>query len=270
MTALRTGWRTVAILLHVLQGLVTLGLVFPWTRRPTHRRLVRHWSRRILALCGVRLAVHGRPAAADDAGRGFMWVANHISWLDVFLLHAVEPSWFIAKSEIRGWPFLGRLATGAGTLYIERGSRHAVHHVNTQIAQKLAAGEIVSIFAEGTTTDGTELLPFHSNLFAAPIREGARIQPAALRYLQHGRRTTAAAFVGDANIVQCLFAILAARDLQAEVHLLDPIDTAGLATVKTARHAVAERTRDAIAACLGFAPADSAPDTPVAEAGAGR
>lgn len=269
MTALRIAWRTVAIVLHVLQGLVTLGLVFPWTRRPTHRRLVRRWSRRILALCGVTLTVHGRPAASH-AGRGLVWVANHISWLDVFLLHAIEPSWFIAKSEIRSWPFLGRLATGAGTLYIERGSRHAVHHVNTQIAQKLIEGEIVALFAEGTTTDGTELLPFHSNLFAAPIREGAPIQPAALRYLQHGKPTTAAAFVGEVNIVQCLFAILAARDLRAEVHLLAPIDTSGLAAVKTARHTVAERAREAIAACLGFAPADSALGEAGARAGARR
>jgi 1-acyl-sn-glycerol-3-phosphate acyltransferase len=266
---LRVYWRLAAIVLHVLLGLAITYLVFPCVGRPRRRRIIRSWSRWLLRWCGMALDPRGAGATAAP-GVGLMWVANHVSWLDVFLLHAISPGMFIAKSEIRSWPLLGALTAGAGTIFIERGSRHAVHHVNTLIGQALDAGETVVVFAEGTTSDGTQLLPFHANLFATPVQRGTPVQPVGLRYLEHGVLSTAPAFTQGRTLMDCLLSILRSRALRAEVHLLDPIDPAVQEPARAARHAVARQAQDAIAACLALDVADRAPEKPHAPAGARR
>ena len=109
-------------------------------------------------------------------------VANHVSWLDIFALHAVGPVRFIAKAEIERWPVLGGLVRGVGTLFIERARRHDTHRVNQEIARALAAGDIVAVFPEGTTTDGTALLPFKGSLLQPIIDAQGHVQPVAIRY----------------------------------------------------------------------------------------
>ena len=88
-------------------------------------------------------------------------VANHVSWLDIFVLNTLQPARFIAKSELKRWPLVGRFATNAGTLFIDRARRHDTHKVNRHAAEVLAHGDVIAIFPEGTTTDGRDVLPFH-------------------------------------------------------------------------------------------------------------
>jgi 1-acyl-sn-glycerol-3-phosphate acyltransferase len=181
-------------------------------------------------------------------------VANHISWLDVFAIHAVIPGRFVAKAEIRGWPLLGALVTRSGTLYIERGRRHAVAAINHLVARHLQAGESVMIFPEGTTSDGRVLLPFHSNLFASALHASAPVWPVALRYTDCGMPTTGPAFIGEMGLVTSLARILTARDLAVEVALLDELSTADHPN----RHALARAAHEAIAKHLGVALAERA------------
>jgi 1-acyl-sn-glycerol-3-phosphate acyltransferase len=246
--------RLALLVAHILLGLAILFAIFPWSVQVTRNQIVRGWSRALVAICGARLMVSGRaldPALARGmrAGTpGRLLVANHISWLDVFAIHAVLPGRFVAKSEIRGWPLLGALVTRSGTLYIERGRRHAVASINHRVAQHLQAGELVMIFPEGTTTDGTELLPFHSNLFASALHAAAPVWPVALRYTDCGTPTTGPAFIGDMGLVTSLARILTARDLAVEVALLDELSTAEHPN----RHALARAAHEAIAAALGI------------------
>jgi 1-acyl-sn-glycerol-3-phosphate acyltransferase len=246
--------RLALLVAHILLGLAILFAIFPWSVQVTRNRIVRGWSRALVAICGARLTVSGRaldPALARGmrAGTpGRLLVANHISWLDVFAIHAVLPGRFVAKSEIRGWPLLGALVTRSGTLYIERGRRHAVAAINHRVARHLQAGESVMIFPEGTTTDGTELLPFHSNLFASALHAAAPVWPVALRYTDCGTPTTGPAFIGDMGLVTSLARILTARDLAVEVALLDELSTAEHPN----RHALARAAHEAIAAALGI------------------
>src|SRR5262249_30206297 len=157
------------LLLHIVDGIAISGLLFPALRQRQRNRIIGAWSRGLLRICGMRLLVTGRPLEPELArygisprAQGRMLLSNHISWIDVFAMLGALPSRFVAKSEIGRWPLVGWLVTLVGTLYIERGRRHAVAAMNQRVRDKLHAGETIVVFAEGTTTEGFELLPFHS------------------------------------------------------------------------------------------------------------
>ena len=120
-------WRWTRTCVHVLEGVATTLVVFPLVGEPRRRALVRHWSRRLLAI----LAVEARVAGDLAAHRGnVLVVANHVSWLDIFVLNAHRPVRFVAKAEIAKWPFVSQLVRGAGTVFIERERRRDTHRVN--------------------------------------------------------------------------------------------------------------------------------------------
>jgi 1-acyl-sn-glycerol-3-phosphate acyltransferase len=246
--------RIVLLLAHVLAGIGIAAAFFPWLAQPRRNRMIRIWSRLLLALCGVRLRIEGLPLPPEIARAGVhaglpgrLLLANHVSWIDVFAVHASVPSRFVAKSEIRRWPLLGLLVTLVGTLYIERGRRHAVAAANHRVHDRLRLGETVAVFPEGTTTTGDMVLPFHSNLIAPAIEAAAQCWPVAIRYREDGEPSTAAAFVGDMSFPASLWNVLVARRLQVEVAFLEPVSTAG----RTNRHHVAEAASGRIAAWLG-------------------
>lgn len=256
MRALIAPLRILALLAHVLIGLAIALAIFPWQAQRRRNPTIRAWSRVLLAICGMRLRVAGvvldpqlARSGAIDWAPGRLLLANHISWIDVFAILATLPSRFVAKSEIRGWPLLGWLVTLVGTLYVERGRRHAVAAINHRVRDHLKAGESVTVFPEGTTTDGTELLPFHSNLVAPAFEVGCDVWPVALRYTERGAPSRAPAFIGDMGLVTSLWNILLARGLAVEVALLAPITT----TADRNRHHVAQVAQQAIAAHLGVA-----------------
>jgi len=254
MRSMIAALRLVALLCHLVLGLATGLLVFSWQTQRQRNPIIRAWSRALVTICGARLqvdrvALDSALAPGDRAGNGRLLLANHISWIDIFALHAVLPGRFVAKSEIRGWPVLGWLVSLSGTLYVERGRRHAVASINHRVASLLRAGEVVSVFPEGTTTDGTELLPFHSNLIAPAFEAGCDVWPVALRYSEAGAPSRAPAFVGDLGLVGSLWNILTARDLAVHVALLAPIGT----VADRNRHHIAQAAQNAIAAHLGLA-----------------
>lgn len=253
MRKLLAPLRMVLLLVHVLAGLAIAGLIFPWLAQAGRNRIIRGWSRMLLAICGARLRLAGPPLPPAIARTGIapgsggrMLLSNHISWIDPFALNASVPSRFVAKAEIRAWPLLGTLVTRVGALYIERGRRHAVASMNHRVRDCLQAGETVAVFPEGTTTDGRALLPLHSNLVAPALEVGAECWPVALRYTEDGAPSTAAAFIGEMSIVASLWNILLARRLQIEVAFLEPVPTLG----ELNRHHIAEAAAERIAAWL--------------------
>jgi len=247
--------RAVVFVIHILGGLACVLGVFPLVSQSTRNRIIRGWSRVLLAICGARLAVKGIPLSPAIEATGIepwaigrLALANHVSWIDVFAIDAATPARFVAKAEIGRWPLLGSLVTRSGTLYIERGRRHAVASMNRKVREHLKAGETIVFFPEGTTTDGSRLLPFHANLVAPAIEVGAPVWPIAIRYLEGGTRSTAAAFIGEMGLVTSLTRILVARRLVIEVAFLRPIVVAEGAN----RHAIARVARAAIAQQLAL------------------
>lgn len=253
---LRTAARAPLVVVLVLGGLLTVVSVFPMLSRAVRDEVVLRWSRMLLGACGVRL----RERPADGAGTlaaqtgGFMLLANHVSWLDVFLVMAIAPSQFVAKAEIARWPVLGTLVSRVGTLFIERGKRHAVHRLNRRIVEALDDGLRVAVFPEGTTSDGRQLLPFHGNLVEAALHARAPVIPVGLRYLDADQRPTdAPVFIGKMAFVTSLARILSAPMIIAEVHPLPPADGEN-------RQRVAEHARRAIGERLSLPMDDRGPD----------
>jgi 1-acyl-sn-glycerol-3-phosphate acyltransferase len=195
-----------------------------------------------------------------------MLVANHLSWLDIFAINALATSAFVAKAELRRWPVAGWLAAMAGTVFIERARRHAVHQVIERLRQRIRERFPVAVFPEATTSSGESLLPFYGNLFEAAIAEGAPIIPIALRYRDaSGAPAPQAAYVGDTTFVESLWMVLGARGLVVEVHILPAVQTTG-----RNRHELARELRSRISARLGLPTADTAPGTAVAFQAASR
>ena len=254
MRKLLAPLRIVLLTAHVLVGMAIAAFAFPLVRQPQRNRIIHAWSRVLLLICGARLRITGVPLSAslqrsgmERDSRGRMLLANHISWIDPFALNASVPSRFVAKAEIRAWPLLGALVTRVGTLYIERGRRHAVASTNHRVRDCLGKGETVAVFPEGTTTDGRSLLPFHSNLVAPALEVDAECWPVAFRYSEAGVPSARAAFIGDMGIGTSLWNVLTARRLQIEVAFLEAVPTGG----QRDRHHVAEEAAERIADWLG-------------------
>lgn len=214
MKPLRTAWRALRALAHVLAGLWTIRRQFDRLSPAQRQQAVQVWSRRMLAHMGIALAVRGTPPVAGP----LLVVANHISWLDILVMNAAGPAHFVSKADVKHWPLLGALIGGAGTLFIERESRRDAMRVVHHMADALRGGDVLAVFPEGTTGDGSGLLPFHANLLQAAISAPAPVQPAALAYLDgNGQRSQAPVYVGDTTLLASLWRTLGSDDLRAVV-----------------------------------------------------
>ena len=182
--------------------------------------MTRGWSRRLLALCRVRV----EQAAGAPALEHALVVANHVSWLDIFVINAVNPCRFVAKAEIRAWPVMGWLAAGAGTIFIARGNRRVLRHVFKGLVDVLQAGQRVALFPEGTTGVQGQVLPFHANLFEAAVDAGVQVQPYALVYVgADGGYHASIDYVGETTFVDSLFRILQGPPVTARLACLAPL-----------------------------------------------
>lgn len=229
--------------LHLLRGLATALMVFPWLSTTARDARKRRWSRKLLSILSVSVREKNAPERLFDR---CMLVLNHISWLDIFVINARSPATFIAKSEIRNWPVVGWLCTLVGTLYIERGKPHAARQASRAIVAELERGVLIAIFPEGTTTFGRSLEPFHAALFQPALDAAATLQPIALRYLDAaGRHTDAAGYVGETSFLETVWAIVSARHIVADLNLLAPVSVR-----HQTRRSLAEKTEAAIAAAL--------------------
>lgn len=219
--------RLIRLGLHILAGALTILLLFPFLKPDERGRRVVAWARKLLAIVRVRVTVDGRPPAVR--GEGALIVANHISWLDIHVLHSLVPTRFVSKAEVRNWPLIGWMAEKAGTLYLERRRKSDARRVNEAMATLLREGECLALFPEGTTTDGTQLLPFYPSLFQPAVAAGARVWPVVIRYRHaDGHINRAAAYHDDVSLWQSLKRILAQDLILAEVRFLPPIASAGM------------------------------------------
>ncbi len=211
---------------HVLDGLWTIHRVFPRLAPADRTERVRQWSRQMLAILRVDLHVLGEPPAQGP----LLVVCNHISWLDILVLNAAQPTRFVSKADVRHWPVLGALITGAGTLYIERESRRDAMRVVHQMADALRAGDMLSVFPEGTTGDGRELLPFHGNLLQAAIAVNVAVLPVALRFVEAGtdRPSDAPTYIGDTTLIASIWRTVTAGNVCAELRYGVPQRAGGM------------------------------------------
>lgn len=214
-------------------------LVFPCLK-PTQRRMAKQrWSAALLNSIGVVVE-----ADMGAAVPGALLVANHVSWIDIFVINAVLPAAFVAKAEVRRWPLIGWLAARNDTIFLRRGSRGHAREINAEIAAVLAAEQQVAVFPEGTTTDGRSLLHFHAALIQPALLAARPVVPLALSYWHpDGQRSLAPRYDGEISLFSCLCAIIAQPQTVARLVVGKPLGQSG-----EDRRQVAALARQAIAA----------------------
>lgn len=216
MRTLGAIWKILRGLWHLLAGLWTISVRFPRIGVEQREMLVQAWALQLLALWGIHLKVVGQPVVSGPA----LMVSNHISWLDILVIHAARYCRFVSKSDIRSWPVVGALATGAGTLYIERASRRDALRMVHDMADAMKQGDVVAVFPEGTTSDGRELLPFHANLIQSAIVAEVPVQPMSIQFVdaRTGEMTLAPCYIGDDTLLVSVWRTLTAEPITAVVH----------------------------------------------------
>ncbi len=215
MSQLRACWRLLRVVAHILGGVWTIRTVFPRLAPAQRHARVQVWALKLLDCIAIKLVVIGSPPTFGPV----LLVANHISWVDIVVMHAARHCRFVSKDEIARWPLVSTLANAADTLYITRESRRDAMRVVHQMAQGLREGDVLAIFPEGTTGDGSSLLAFHANLLQAAISADAPVQPVALQFADGvtGAMSYAPCYVGDDTLWQSLWRTLCADNVQAVV-----------------------------------------------------
>jgi 1-acyl-sn-glycerol-3-phosphate acyltransferase len=235
------------LVVHVFRGLWIVSLRFPRLDARGQDRELRRWSRKLLGILRVKVVAHNEPASLPAR---CLLVTNHVSWLDIFVVYALTPGIFVAKSEIRRWPVVGTLVARTGTLFIERGRRSHARQMNGHVRETLAGGRLVAVCPEGTTTDGRTLKPFHTALLQPAIDAGATLLPAGIRYAdRRNELSDAAAYVGETSLLESVWRIAGERAIVAEVRFAPCIESEGYA-----RRDLARAAESAIARELGLPP----------------
>jgi lyso-ornithine lipid O-acyltransferase len=255
---LRIGFAlaVLAIATLFLAPLQIVSLRSNWRMR---RRLPGVWHRLACRLVGLHVHANGKLAE----GRPLMIAANHASWLDILVLSAVADVVFIAKSEVKTWPVFSTLAKLQATIFIEREDRRQTGNQVSDIAARMADGEVVVLFPEGTTSDGNRLLPVKSSLFGAAASaipaapQGiVYIQPVAVAYTRaHGLplgrfHRPLATWPGDVELIPHLTAFLKNGALDAEVTFCEPIPFSTSSNRKAVSRAVEEELDAALKSSL--------------------
>lgn len=223
-TRLRLSYRCMRLGLHLVSGAVlavACGAAFV-QYRPYQQPVIRWWHRRFCDILDLDIRVHGEPLDQHA-----MWISNHVSWLDIPVLGAHFPVYFLSKAEVAGWPVVGWLARAAGTLFIQRGSGDA-GKVETQLASHLQAGRNVLFFPEGTTTDGERIKRFFHKLFGAAVKAQVPLQPVLVCYRdEHDDLHPHAPFIGDDEFLDHALDILKGERMVVDVLVLPVVKPDG-------------------------------------------
>jgi len=242
MSGIRKFFRTILLGLLLITGIVLTLIFLRKDRHPSDfsSTVVSKWLGLVARALGVRTKTYGTALAEKT-----LFVANHISWLDILILGNLVPVHFLSKHEIRSVPLIGWLATRAGTLYIKRGCSDSASDASGEITAALNAEHNAIVFAEGRTTDG-HVRKFHSRLMQSAIDAHAMVQPVAIFYPLTNPETKeieinpVSLFYGGITAVKSFDAITRAAGIDVEVHFLEPIKSTGKKRHEIAQHAYDE------------------------------
>ena len=242
--AFRYLYRVPMLLWHILVHLPLAMLMttpltakLRWGDEPFDHRVIRAWSAGLMRVFGFRMRRVGTPSPGAT-----MFVANHVSWIDIETLHSQRMMGFVAKREIQSWPVVGWLAQRGETIFHARGSTESLGGVLHEMLGRLREGRSIGVFPEGGTRGGREIGPFHARIFLAAVEAGVPVQPVALRYGEHGDAQHVVAFQPGESFLANFLRLLGEPPRLAEVHFLKPI----LPAETEGRRRIAETARTRI------------------------
>ena len=248
-------YRLSRLLLLFLLGIGMLGVLMithgrQWHITPRGMYLNQWWMGQLCRFVGVRITQYGHTHQQSA-----MYVANHVSFMDIPVLATTTPVRFLSKQSVRYWPVIGFLTASFGTVYIDRSKRSAVQPTLEKLVHVLHTPQPLAIFPESTTSYGESVLKFHSGLFQAAINAGTPVQPVAIRYLVDGKLDKTAAYVGSDNLLVTLIKLLGRRETHVHLAYCPLLDTN-----KHTRRQLADMSRESIQQMLDQSIPASAPD----------
>lgn len=243
MTMLRAGIKLAGFVAMTLPGLpVQRALIALSPKGARHFPHVYH--RAVTRWLDIRLNIIGEPVR----DRPCLIAANHVSWMDITVLSALTPLSFIAKKEVNNWAGFGTLARLQRTVFIDRDRRQSTGASRDEMQERLKSGETLVLFAEGTSSDGSHVLPFKSAYFAAAEIPDVVVQPVTLAYRGHWgapmtrRRRPYYAWYGDMEMGPHLWQALALGPIEVDVICHKPLTLAEAGN----RKALAKKAEEAV------------------------
>ena len=220
MKLFRISYKIIALLYLAIAGVVMMlfysigsSEVSPNLKQKAYRK---KWLQRVVNAIGLHVNVVGELEADDESS---LWVANHISWMDIPVVGSMG-SGFLSKAEIRKWPVLGWLGEKGGTVFIQRGGKNAAQIASREIAKKIALGDNILVFPEGTTTSVHNVSLFHARIFAPAVDHQLRVQPIAVQYLDDkGQPHPKAEWVNE-HFMKNLIGVLSQRRIHVTLTFL--------------------------------------------------
>ena len=216
---LRATRRAVTLGFALLVSLLRLGLARlrgPMTVE-SRARWLQSTARLVMSSLGIRATITGEPPATG------LLVSNHLSYLDVAIYVSIFPCTMVAKAELSRWPVFGLMARSSGTMFVDRSSRASAVAVTEQVAERLKGPLPVLFFPEGTSTDGSKVLRFHSRLFTPAAEAGVPVTAAAVRYvIEDGTPERELCWFGDVLLLPHLWKALGTAGFCAEVYFGEP------------------------------------------------
>ena len=226
--SLRVAYRGGYLSIHLVTA-VFICLCLPliqgrnWYSKNKGKALIQWWSKRTTEILGLTITEKGTSINTTS-----LFVANHISFLDIVILASMFPVTFLSKSTIRYWPVFGFIAYGFGVIFIQRNNKQILHSLTNSLSTALKQKRSLVLFPEGTTTIGLTVDKFHPSLFQAAINAGKPVQPVALRYHSNGEFDNTVAYIGKDNFIFTLISILAKKKTEVEVTICDAIDSSNM------------------------------------------
>jgi len=242
MSLFRKTYRSILLAILIFLGVI-MTVLFLRNTIPTRgftSTLVTSWLGLVARLFSVKIKTYGTPLVEQT-----LFVSNHISWLDIFILGKLVPVHFLSKHEVKTMPVFGWLASRAGTLYIKRGNNQSTKNVNSEIVEALKIEHNVLIFPEGTTSDGN-IRKFHGRMLQSAIDAQSMVQPIAIFYpskdpeTQKQKLNPTIFFTGNATMGESYDLISRSHYIDVEVFFLKPINITNQSRKEIARHAFDE------------------------------
>lgn len=250
MNWLRPLW-ILLLFMGLTLPLMPLQQLFVWFWPRLARVFPMRYHRLVCRILGLRVEVIGKTPAEGP----LLIASNHVSWLDIVVLSSVAPVSFVAKKEVARWPFFGTLARLQRTVFIDRERRHTTGNSRDDMRERLKDGDMLVLFAEGTSDDGRRVLPFKSSFFGAAEMPGVLVQPVTLAYRGHRnlpmnrRLLPSYAWYGDMDLVPHLLGAVRSGPIEVAVVCHAPLSLSGELNRKAlARHAEEEVRRGLVLA----------------------
>lgn len=213
------------LLIHVLVGCFLIFIIFMSSLR-NKNRIIQWWSLRLLKILRIYINFTNFNFSKNSE-QNYFFVSNHISWTDIFVINAIYPVIFLAKSSVKQWPIFGLMASVCNTVFIDRNSKKSLTNSLGKLNYLIGFNSIC-IFPEGTSTIGHSVSKFHSNYFQIAIDNQFLISPLSLKYIKDGKNCNKAAFIDDDTLLQSIKQIVGCRGINVEVKFLSKIDSKGL------------------------------------------